>query len=62
MKSFDYPVIFQSWKFINFTNLFYRLGKCFLFHHIISGPKMLYNFLISFSRLGIPWNMESHGK
>ena len=34
----------------------------FLFHHIISGPKMLYNFVISFSRLGIPWNMESHGK
>lgn len=31
MKSFDYPVIFQSWKFINFTNLFYRLGKCFYF-------------------------------
>ena len=57
MKSFDYPVIFQSWKFINFTN-----WKMFLFHHIISGPKMLYNFVISFSRLGIPWNMESHGK
>ena len=31
MKSFDYPVIFQSWKFINFTYLFYRPGKSFYF-------------------------------
>lgn len=56
------PCHFSVLEIHKFHKFVLQAWKIFLFCHIISGPGMLYNFVISFSRLGIPWNMESQGK
>ena len=57
MKSFDYPVIFQSWKSINFTSLFYRPGKSFYFITLFLGLECCIIFIIFKT-----WNSLEYGK